>query len=252
VSPPARIGMLDWGVGGLDAYRQLKSRFPHTSFVYWSDTGVVPYGKMPANILQARVSHVIAKLVELGAERIVIACNAASTALPFIECPVPTTGVIEHGIGCVPDNLQGTLGILGGVRTIRSRQYQRGLARSGLSLVPRVGQPLSGHIEAGTTHSRECVEALDRILAPLSRVDALLLACTHYSALSAELGARAPHTQLLDPVPRLVDWVTEHWLLPQGTAPDRFITTGDPSAMQLAAARVWNLTFSNCEHVAVG
>lgn len=251
MSADDRIGILDWGIGGLDTYRQLRAKSPSSSFIYWSDTGVLPYGKMQAAQLRARVSHVIQRLLELGARRIVVACNAASTALPFTTSPVPITGVIEHGIASVPAGLTGTLGILGGARTIRSRLYQRGLKRPQLRLIPRIAQPLSGHIEAGTTQSLACQTALDHIMAPLGRADALLLACTHYAALTEQLRERAGKAVILDPVPRLVDFVAEHWRLPKGAAPDRFLTTGDPQAMQEAAARVWNLTLTRCEGVPV-
>lgn len=241
------VGMLDWGIGGIECYRLFKQAHPHVPVLYWSDTGSIPYGKLSRPALSQRVAQVVKCLVERGATSMIFACNAASTALPTLQLAVPCTGVIEHAVRLIPADFRGQLGIVGGARTIRSGLHRRALVRPGLRVVARIAQPLSAHIEAGSTDTDLYRQDLQRIMAPLSDVDALLLACTHYAAVGPDLRAFAKRATLLDPVPALLDFVSREWSLPRNDAPDRFVTTGDPVAMRQAAARVWGVTLDACE-----
>jgi glutamate racemase len=105
-----------------------------------------------------------------------------------------------------------------------------------------VAQPLSAHIEAGRTGSPEFRADLARIVAPLRRVDALVLACTHYPAASRWFAAALPGVLLIDPAERLAAAVAErhpqtrHAQIPSTRI---FLTTGDPDAMRHGAARAW-------------
>src|SRR6516165_10191271 len=89
---------------------------------------------------------------------------------------IPVEGIIDHGLASVPEQLTGQVGVIGGRRTIAAGHYRRGLARRGRVVLSRVAQPLSAHIEAGRTGSPQFLTDLAKILAPLRRVDALVLA----------------------------------------------------------------------------
>jgi glutamate racemase len=227
--------------------RELRARAPEVPVLYLSDTGFAPYGKVARAKLAARVARMVAKLASEGAGAVMVACNAASTVLDGLgPLGVPVYGVIEGALALVPPSFRGTIGVLGGARTIRSGLYARGLGRAGRRVVSRVAQPLSGHIEAGTVASRACQDALDRILRPLRDADALLLACTHYPAIAPELRARAPRAALLDPAGALVDRVLRDAPLPRRGGPDRLLTTGDPAAMRAATRRAWGFDPGPC------
>lgn len=243
------VGMLDWGIGGIACYRLLKAAHPNAPVLYWSDTGATPYGKLTTGALRTRVQAVVDELLSLGATQIVLACNAASTVLPSLRIDVPCTGVIDHVQGALPCGFRGHVGIIGGARTIRSGQHRRALSALGLTVEARIAQPLSAHIEGGTIDSEAYRRDVARIMRPLVQMDGLLLACTHYAAVSVDLLSFAKQAQLFDPVPALVDYVGRTWTLPETNAPDRFVTTGDPKAMQEAAARVWGVTLPACERV---
>ncbi len=245
------IGMLDWGIGGIDCYRLLKRTHPQVPILYWSDTGAVPYGKLPARELSARVQKVVNRLVGLGATKLVVACNAASTVLANVASTVPVAGVIEHGRAAVPSTFRGTLGVIGGVRTIRSGLYRRALASPGRRIESRIAQPLSGHIEAGTIDTEAGRRDLTRVMARMVDADAILLACTHYAAIKDRLQVLAPRAELFDPVPALVDFVTRTFHPHSGHGIDRFFTTGDPTAMRAAARRVWGVRLPACVQVSM-
>jgi len=101
---------------------------------------------------------------------------------------------------------------------------------------------LSAHIEAGRVGSPQFRADLARILAPLQRVQALVLACTHYPAASGWFAAALPDTLLIDPVERLAAAVAHrhpHARRAAGPGERAFFTTGDPGAMRRGAARAW-------------
>ena len=78
------LGIIDWGIGGISVYKLIKERRPDVPVVYFSDTGVTPYGKMSRTELTRRLNSVIGFLKTKGVTHLVIGCNAASTAIPFL------------------------------------------------------------------------------------------------------------------------------------------------------------------------
>jgi glutamate racemase len=250
VSPALRVGILDWGIGGLGCYRLLKEVRPTLPVTYWSDAGATPYGKLGARALEERVSRVVHALHARGASHVIVACNAASTVVSRISAPVPVMGIIEAAIASVPGDLRGTLAIVGGARTIRSQVYRRALSRRGRRLVCRIAQPLSAHIEAGRMDSPAFHRDVARIFRPLASADAVLLACTHYPAAAEILrGQLAPHAQLLDPAEQLVSRALSAWRLGDARGADAFVTTGAVPAMRRAANSAWGLRLPHCTHV---
>jgi glutamate racemase len=250
-----RLGVLDWGVGGMGFVRALRQRAPGVPFLYVSDTGSTPYGKLSSSALASRIDRVLDAIAAEGAVAVVVACNAASTVLPLLaRRAIPVTGVVEHALRLVPRSFRGTLGVLGGARTIRSGVYRRGLAAPGRRVVSRVAQPLSAHVEAGTADSPGCRDAIDRILRPLRHADALLLACTHYPAIAPLLLERAPGACLYDPVDALAAYVARVVVPPRFArldrlarpVPDRWLTTGDPRAMRSSTRRAWGFDPGPC------
>jgi glutamate racemase len=235
------LGIVDWGIGGIGLVRTLAEIAPGLPIVYWSDAGATPYGRMGTDELAARLSTVVIALAERGATEVVLACNAASTVVGWLAAaPIPVEGIIEHGLASIPENIAGPIGVVGGRRIIVGGHYRRGLEKQGHVVLSRVAQPLSAHIEAGRTGSTEFVTDLARIVAPLRGVDALVMACTHYPAASRWFKAALPHTLLIDPAERLAATIAARYPHTQtGSGSRAFLTTGDPEAMRVGAARAW-------------
>jgi len=246
MSAPLRLGVLDWGIGGVDALSRLRARYPRLPMTYWSDSGFTPYGKVPADALAERVASV-ARRMEVS--HLVIACNAASTVLDHTAMPVPTLGVIAPGVALALASEARTLGVIGGERTIASGAWEQPLTAAGRVVRARVAQPLSAHVEAGRLAGPALERDLDQILAPLTGVDALVLACTHYPALAPAIARRLPGVSLIDPVDGLLDAVTD-WTLGAGdSGPTRVLTTGDPAATRAAALRAFGVELGAVEAV---
>ena len=241
----ACLGIVDWGIGGIGLLGTLDRLAPGLPVLYWSDAGVTPYGRMSADELTDRLTTVVIDLAVRGATEVVLACNAASTVMKALgAAPIPVEGIIDHGVASVPDDLAGPIGVVGGRRTIAAGHYRRGLTRPGRAVLSRVAQPLSGHIEAGRIGSPQFRADLTRIVAPLHEVQALVLACTHYPAASRWFAAALPHALLIDPAEHMATVIAARYpgarALPRASR--AFLTTGDPEAMRLGAARAWGAT----------
>lgn len=244
------LGILDWGIGGVDFYARLRQTHPDVPVTYWSDAGVTPYGKQPQAALAARVEDVAVALRRRGVTHLVVACNAASTILdhPRLRAlgrsGMPLTGVIEPAITAALADPARAFGVVGGQRTIASQVYRRGLAIGGRVVHQRVAQPLSALVERGEIDGPEVRAEIARIFTPLARVEALILACTHYTALLPPIRALLPDTRIIDPAAATLAFVTRHWHLDRALPPepcDMFLTTGDPQAMQRAAQRAFGV-----------
>jgi len=237
------LGIVDWGIGGVGLVRALDQVAPGLPVLYWSDAGVTPYGRMQVDELANRLTTVVAALTARGATEAVLGCNAASTVAGRLgAATIPVEGIIGHGLASVPEDITGPVGVVGGRRTILAGQYRRGLARRGQVVLSRVAQPLSAHVEAGRTGSPEFRADLARILAPLQRVDALVLACTHYPAARDWFAAALPNALLIDPAERLAAAIAQRYPHTRKTSRRGmrvFLTTGDPEAMRRGAAHAW-------------
>lgn len=240
------LGIIDWGIGGLDLTQRIQRGCPDLAITYWSDTGARPYGLMARRELVLRLTAVVDELAEQGCSEVVLACNAASTALGALGgCPVPVSGVIEAAASVVPASAK-KVAVLGGARTIRSGAHRRVLAQPGRTVVGRVAQPLSAHIEAARVNSPEFREDLRAIVAPLGDADAVVLACTHYPAAAKAFEQALPQAKVLNPVVGLARELIGRFggstgKSPASLKPVRYLSTGDPQAMVKGALAAWGI-----------
>lgn len=231
------LGIIDWGVGGVSIIKLVKSRLGNLPVIYFSDTGVTPYGRMSRDELLSRVNKVIAFLRSQGVSHVVVGCNAASTVIPFLHAPgMKVEGVIESAVRLTASMRPPRLALLGGRRTVASGIYRRAFAEEGINVTQRIAQSLSALIEAGDVSSTELSDQCRRILLPVKNCSHLLLACTHYPAIMPVLKEFvSDNTVIINPVGELIERI-KRWKLPAyGTY--TFITTGEPEKMNKAA---WN------------
>jgi glutamate racemase len=69
-----RLGVLDWGIGGMGFVQLFRKHAPGVPILYVSDTGATPYGRMTRGALATRVARVIDGMRAEGG--VVVACNA--------------------------------------------------------------------------------------------------------------------------------------------------------------------------------
>ncbi|MBL8181622.1 MAG: aspartate/glutamate racemase family protein [Blastocatellia bacterium] len=242
------LGIIDWGIGGVSIYKVVKEQLGDLPVLYFSDTGVTPYGKMARRELADRLDAVIEFLKAKGATRIVIGCNAASTAIgDLADHGIPIKGVIEPAVGFASRLKPKRLGLIGGRRTVVSGVYRRAFSERNISIEQRVAQPLSGLIESGDISSDRLRSEAKRILSPLKNCSHILLACTHYPAISDVLADFvSPNTKLIDPAAEMVKIVSK-WRLANGNA--QFFTSGDAIAMKRSAKNAFGVSIKNVKKV---
>jgi len=196
-SATAPIGVFDSGLGGLTVLRALHKRLPGEDLIYFGDTARVPYGTKGEKTVRAFARQDASLLVMRGVKMVVVACNTASAfALDYLRelLPVPVLGVINPGVRtALSATGGGPVGVIGTSGTIRSQRYQEGLAAAGLTaerIVARECPLFVPLVEEGLQEHRMTDLAIAEYLAPVREagVDTLILGCTHYPLLKAEIG----------------------------------------------------------------
>jgi glutamate racemase len=201
-----RIGVFDSGFGGLTVLRALMERIPAAEYLYLGDTARLPYGaKSRATV--ARYAASSAKfLAGEGAEFLVIACNTASAlAMDAIQeaAAVPVLGVVETGANAAEVNsVTRDVMVMATAATVESHAYAAACAARGLRATEKACPLLVPLVEEGWIEHPVTAEVLRIYLAELVeqareaalQPDTLVLGCTHYPLLRAQIERAAPET----------------------------------------------------------
>jgi glutamate racemase len=243
------LGIIDWGIGGVSILKLIKERTPSAGILYFSDTGATPYGKMGRRELAERLDAVIDFLKSQGMTRLVIGCNAASTAIGDLrDHGIKIDGVIEPAVVAATKLKPARLGVIGGRRTVVSGVYRRAFEAKGIDVDQRIAQPLSGLIESGEISSGVLRDEAKRILLPLKDCSHILLACTHYPAIEPVLRDYVPaSTTFVDPAAAVVEKLGKL----DSAGVDRFFTTGDTRQMKRSAKLAFGVEIGAVEKVRI-
>lgn len=188
------IGIFDSGLGGLTAVAELLKIMPNEDFVYFGDTGRVPYGTRSDAILKKYAGQDIKFLLSKDVKLIIVACGTVSSAvLPHIkdDYDIQIIGVVESAaVAAVNATRNKKIGVIGTGATVRSGVYTDTIKPLDASVsvfeypcplfVPLVE---NGFIGRDNQVSR-LVAA--QYLEPLKErgIDTLILGCTHFPLLS--------------------------------------------------------------------
>lgn len=201
------IGIFDSGLGGLTAYRELHKLLPNEQFVYFGDTGRVPYGSRSHEILKKYARQDIDFLRTKGVDVILAACGTVSSVVLdeiASEYTVPLVGVVDASVAEALDATQnGIIGVIGTGATISSGAFAKKIkaARADAQVVS-VACPLfvplveNGYIQRDCTVTK--LVAAD-YLAPIkaSGADTLILGCTHFPIIADIIGDLLPGVTLI-------------------------------------------------------
>lgn len=232
-------------------YRMIREQHPDLPILYFSDSGVTPYGKLSKNALRARLEKVFDFLEKRGAERIVVACHSASSVVRDTDRNV--TGLRSQTVTAVTKRKPRRVGIIGGGRTIRSGFYRRELNKAGIKTQQRIAQQLSILVERGEVDTPAVNTAVSKIMRPLAKCDSILLACTHYPVLSEViLKHSAPGAKLIDPADELYASVRGYLKSVRALkGATEFITTGNAALMIEAAKKAFGVRIERATRVVV-
>lgn len=274
MSRPPKILVFDSGLGGLTVFAEVTRLRPDAEFVYAADDAGFPYGALPETALTPRVLAVIERLIEKHAPDIaVIACNTASTlVLPHLRAAFPNLPFVGTVPAIKPAAIQSRtkmISVLATPGTV-ARDYTRELVRAYAAncVVTLVGSTaLAGLAEDFMQGAPPSDEGVSREIAPAfveaegRRTDCIVLACTHYPLLVAQLERVAPWpVEWIDPAPaiaRRTDQVLRDQIgfpTSSGTEPVRkaqAVFTGSklPGAKLRAALRRFGIEDVNLEQM---
>ena len=202
--------IFDSGVGGLSVARAIRARLPDRPLVYAADREGFPYGGRTEREIAVRVPALLGRLVErVDPALVVIACNTASTvALADVRGALdrPVVGTVPAVKPAALTTTTGVIGVLGTEATVRQGYLDRLVAEwAAGTIVLRHGAP--DLVRAAEDQFAGRAVLVERVAASLAglldqpdgeRVDTVVLACTHFPLLSAQLRAAAPGVRFVD------------------------------------------------------
>lgn len=233
MSLPEKIGILDWGIGGISVYRALRATGSTIDVVYLSDSGNKPYGKHTLEELRRRLAEVAEFFVAHGVSRVLVACNSASSALARDSESIGGVrfdSIVPAGVAVARRAAGARVGVIGSDLTIGSKVYEQRLSVPGRKFVFTSAQPLSALVERGELSGDPVARVVGAVLERLGAIDSLLLACTHYPALVPAIHQLRPGLELLDPAGAMVSGLPR-----EGKGSLSFYTTGSGALSRTAA-----------------
>ena len=202
------IGVFDSGYGGLTVLREIVRQLPQYDYIYMGDNARAPYGNRSFETVYRYTLQCVQWFFDQGCPLVVLACNTASAKalrtiqqhdLPRINGGRRVLGVIRPTTEIIGNYTNtGSVGILATRGTVQSLSYLIEIEKFFPNL--RVSQeacpmwvPLvenSEHTGPGADYFVQ--KNLRNILAADSRIDTLLLACTHYPLLKNKIAQFLP------------------------------------------------------------
>jgi glutamate racemase len=197
------ILVFDSGVGGLSVLGEIRKVLPGAPIVYAADSAGYPYGTRSPAEIAARVPALLGRLAErYDPALIVIACNTASTiALDAVRAALdlPIVGTVPAIKPAALLSKTRTIGVLGTDATIVQPYVDRLAAAfaADCAVIRHGSAELVDLAEAKLRGEAADPMAYTRILDGLfgqaggAAIDTIVLACTHFPLVEAELAAAA-------------------------------------------------------------
>lgn len=248
----APILMFDSGVGGLSVLAEVRKALPEAPVIYAADNGGLPYGPKSEAEVAARVCGLLGRMSERFKPRLIcIACNTASTiALGMVRdvLNVPIVGTVPAIKPAAEMTSTGVIGLLGTAATIRQGYVDRLEAEFAADkrLLRFAAAELVGAAEAKLRGQAVDPAIYARAAAGLrsqpggDAIDTVVLACTHFPLLQADLQAAfGPEVRFVDGaagIARRIAYVTQGQSFERSEPDFALFTRADESLASLAPA----------------
>lgn len=239
------IGIFDSGVGGLTVLKELRTRMPNENFIYFGDTGRVPYGGREPRSIRFMGLQLADFLVDHGVKAIAIGCNTVTAyTLSLMQelYDIPVFGIIQPGVNAATLHQPSIIGVVATAATVKSGKYGEGirLALPDCKVIERACPLLVPIVEEGMAQTRAAEELVAKYVEdfPAEKVETLVLGCTHYPLLKdAFRKVLGPDVELVNPSEALAVNVVE-FLMRTGRLTERdkpghvsYFTSSDPSIL---------------------
>lgn len=192
------IGIFDSGIGGLTVAKAIAEALPNETIIYFGDTAHLPYGDKSKESITMYSKRIAGFLLAKGCKAIVIACNTASahaySDLKKFYPKIPIINVIDPTVDyCLSKYKKARIGVIATRGTIKSRIYPRKISKKNSKIeVPQTATPLlAPMIEEGFFNNKISKTIIHSYLSNknFEKIDALILACTHYPLIKKEVVA---------------------------------------------------------------
>ena len=249
---PGPIGVFDSGYGGLTVLKSLRQKLSSLDYLYLGDNARAPYGTRSFEMVYQYTRQAVEYLFRQGCQLVILACNTASAKalrtiqqhdLPTWDPQRRVLGVIRPTAEIIGDLTHSRhVGILATPGTILSHSYDLEIKKlhpdirvTGLACPMWV--PLIENFELDNPGTDYFVKKyIDQILAADSRIDTLILGCTHYPILLDRIRHFVPQGITIVPQGRyvadsLADYLQRHPDMAQRITRQgqcRYLTTEDP------------------------
>jgi glutamate racemase len=191
------IGIFDSGYGGLTVLKEITKILPQYNYIYLGDNARAPYGTRSYETVHQYTWQAVQWFFKQGCHLVILACNTASAKalrtiqqqqLPLLQQPHkrvlgvirPTTEVIGNY------SSSNHIGILGTTGTIQSNSYPieiekffpdaKVFQQACPMWVPLIEN--NEHLKKGADYFVQLY--IDVLFEQCTKIDTLLLACTHY------------------------------------------------------------------------
>jgi glutamate racemase len=190
------IGVFDSGYGGLTILSEIRKNLPEYDFLYLGDNARAPYGNRSFEIVYEYTLEAVKLLFNQGCHLVILACNTASAKalrtiqqqdLPHLAPHKRVLGVIRPSaeeIGLLTHTKH--VGILATEGTVQSQSYVMELQKFSPEIVVNqhacpLWVPLIENHKHDSAAGKEIIsEDLKTLLAKDTKIDAIVLGCTHY------------------------------------------------------------------------
>ncbi len=229
------IGIFDSGYGGLTVLKEIVHQLPQYNYVYLGDNARAPYGTRSFETVYQYTWQCVQWFFDQGCTLVILACNTASAkALRTIQqndLPklanknLRVLGVIRPTSEVIGNyTTTGHIGVLGTAGTIQSNSYQIEIQNFFPEIqVFQQACPMWVPLIENNEHKSKGAdfyvkEYINLLLHQSSKIDALLLACTHYPLLLEKIKEYSPaDTKIISQgeivANSLVNYLQRHTLL---------------------------------------
>ena len=231
------IGVFDSGVGGIGTLAALRRELPQERFLFYGDTANAPYGTKSREAVMGCINRIMEHLLAQDVKAVVIACNTA-TAVAAAELrakyTLPIIGIEPALKPAHEMRRDGSILVLATPMTLKLEKFRALYERYGEGAIPL---PCPGLMELVEREADdEARRYLLELFSPydLTKVDAVVLGCTHYVFLRQVLKDILPDTVLVldgnaGTARQLRRVLTANDLLADGQGSITLETSGDPA-----------------------
>jgi len=197
------IGVFDSGVGGLGIFQRLVEDLPQENIIYYADNGNSPYGNKSLSEIRSLTIAVVKKLIMMDCKLIVVACNTATiSSIEYLRASfdVPFVGVVPAIKVANQITKNGRIGVLGTERTLQD-SYVDWLTKSFAATQDVCYIPAQRLVSAIEDYCAQDIDEQMDVLTPLleeSKIDSLVLGCTHYTLIYETWLRRFPRLNVID------------------------------------------------------